>query len=94
MKGAEDFKDFSFLDSDRKIVCDLIYKPPETTLLKEAKTRGHKTLNGFNMLIYQAILSFEIFTGIKTDRNSAKLKISAAVENFETPKTSRESLED
>jgi shikimate dehydrogenase len=45
-------------------VCDLIYNPLETTLLKNAKARGHKTVDGFGMLMYQAAPSFAAFYGV------------------------------
>ncbi len=43
------------------IVCDLIYYPPMTTLLKEARRAGAKTLNGMGMLLWQGALAFEIW---------------------------------
>lgn len=45
------------------IVCDLIYNPYETELLKKAKNEGCIIYNGLNMLVGQAILAFEIWTG-------------------------------
>ncbi|MEM3171879.1 MAG: hypothetical protein QXL58_05845, partial [Candidatus Hadarchaeales archaeon] len=42
---------------------DLVYHPPETELMKEAKRAGAKAENGLGMLLYQAALSFRIFTG-------------------------------
>lgn len=45
-------------------VCDLIYNPLETTLLKNAKARGHKTVDGLGMLMYQAAPSFAAFYGV------------------------------
>ncbi len=47
------------------LVCDLIYNPPQTSLLKLAQEQGAKTLNGLGMLLYQGALSFELWTGIK-----------------------------
>lgn len=47
------------LDSN-KIICDLIYK--ETSLIKEAKKKGCKTLNGLGMLLWQGVLGFKIWT--------------------------------
>lgn len=44
-------------------VMDLVYHPPETELMKEAKRAGAKAENGLGMLLYQAALSFRIFTG-------------------------------
>ncbi|MEM2972262.1 MAG: shikimate dehydrogenase [Candidatus Bathyarchaeia archaeon] len=46
-------------------VFDLVYNPPETRLLGEAKTVGAKTVDGLFMLVYQGALSFEIWTGKK-----------------------------
>jgi len=40
------------------LVYDLIYNPPETKLLKEAKIKGFKTMNGLEMLVLQAVKSF------------------------------------
>jgi len=47
------------------IVCDIIYTPPETNLLKAAKNRGLKTVGGMGMLVHQGAISFELWTGIK-----------------------------
>ncbi len=44
-------------------VCDIVYKPLETQLLKDATARGHKTIDGLGMLIHQAVPSFEAFFG-------------------------------
>ena len=45
------------------VVYDLVYKPPDTSLLKEAKQLGHKASGGLSMLLYQGAESFEIWTG-------------------------------
>ncbi len=48
----------------RKIlVCDLIYKPRRTELLRMADQLGHKTVNGETMLLHQGAKAFEIWTG-------------------------------
>jgi shikimate dehydrogenase len=44
------------------VVCDLVYRPLETSLLKAARSRGAKALSGLGMLLYQGTLSFEIWT--------------------------------
>jgi shikimate dehydrogenase len=48
----------------RAAICDLIYNPLETALLKDAKTRGHKTVDGLGMLMFQAAPSFAAFYGV------------------------------
>ena len=45
------------------VVCDLIYR--ETKLLKEAKVKGAKTIDGSGMLLWQGVLAFELWTGAK-----------------------------
>ncbi len=67
MHGVEqDFEDLTFLEQLPKnaIVTDLIYNPPKTTLLKKAEELGLATMNGYGMLIYQALLADQIYTGI------------------------------
>ncbi len=44
-------------------VCDIVYKPLETALLKGAAARGHKIIDGLGMLMHQAVPSFEAFFG-------------------------------
>ena len=46
-------------------VYDIVYNPPATPLLREAKRRGIKASNGLGMLLYQGARSFELFTGKK-----------------------------
>lgn len=70
MEGtAGDFEDLSFLEAlpEEAAVCDLIYAPAETRLLAQARRRGHKTLNGLGMLIWQAIFALEHFTQTAID---------------------------
>ncbi|MCZ6789806.1 MAG: shikimate dehydrogenase [Chloroflexi bacterium] len=45
------------------LVCDLVYNPPETPLLREAKRAGARTLGGLPMLIYQGAEAFQLWTG-------------------------------
>lgn len=46
-------------------VCDIVYSPLETALLKDAAARGHQTIDGLGMLMHQAAPSFEAFYGVK-----------------------------
>lgn len=51
----------------KQFVFDLIYNPAETKLLKTAREKGCRTINGLGMLVYQGALSFERWTGVKPD---------------------------
>lgn len=52
--------DFSRL-TEKHICYDLIYNPSETTFLKKAKKRKSRTINGLDMLLNQAELSWKIW---------------------------------
>jgi shikimate dehydrogenase len=45
------------------VICDLVYK--KTGLLKEAELRGAKIIDGSGMLLWQGVLAFELWTGVK-----------------------------
>ncbi len=47
-----------------KVVYDLVTKPYDTPILREAKAAGVATLGGVEMLIAQGLLQFEIWTGL------------------------------
>ena len=49
---------------DGRLVYDLVYNPPETTLLREARKAGCQTIGGLEMLIAQAQRQFEWWTGL------------------------------
>jgi shikimate dehydrogenase len=45
------------------LVYDLVYNPPKTRFIELAEANGVKAVNGLGMLIHQAALAFEIWTG-------------------------------
>jgi shikimate dehydrogenase len=56
--------DLSILNK-RAAVCDIVYNPLQTQLLKDAAARGHGTIDGLGMLMHQAVPSFEAFFGVR-----------------------------
>jgi len=54
------------------IVYDLVYNPSETKLVKEARAAGLIAVTGLGMLIEQAALAFERWTGITASRDAMR----------------------
>ena len=46
-------------------VCDIVYVPLETPLLREARARGLRTVGGLGMLLHQAAPGFERWFGTR-----------------------------
>ena len=46
-----------------QLVCDIVYTPRQTALLRAARARGCRVLEGLGMLVYQGAIAFELFTG-------------------------------
>jgi shikimate dehydrogenase len=51
------------LNPDQHVV-DIVYEPMETPLLAAARARGIPCTNGIGMLVHQAALAFELWTGV------------------------------
>ena len=56
--------DFSSV-ADGAVAMDMLYRPLETRFLAKAKAQGLHTVDGLDMLIGQAIPSFEAFFGVR-----------------------------
>lgn len=63
----------------RKLFYDLIYQPVETDFLKQAKRKGHFTLNGLGMLLFQGAKSFEYWTERKAPVETMRTALSQAL---------------
>ncbi|MEW9617840.1 shikimate dehydrogenase [Shinella sp. S4-D37] len=51
----------------RHWVAEVVYFPLETALLREARRRGCRTLDGGGMAVFQAVGAFRLFTGREPD---------------------------
>ena len=51
------------------VVYDCVYNPHETLLVKRARTAGRPASTGLGMLVEQAALAFEIWTGLNPPRD-------------------------
>ena len=55
------------------IIYDIVYNPVKTVLIREAQKRELKTIEGLDMLIYQAQRALEIWTGQVPDEKVMKI---------------------
>ena len=51
------------------VVADVVFNPPQTRLLRDAKDRGCQTLDGLGMLVNQAVIGFKIWTDVDPNPN-------------------------
>lgn len=69
MRGAGDDRGAAALPCDPEllgkgqVVADLIYHPLRTALVEQATRRGARASNGVSMLVHQAAVAFELWTG-------------------------------
>ena len=47
-----------------QVVVDIVYRPLETPFLAAARERGARVANGVPMLVHQAAVAFELWTGV------------------------------
>lgn len=64
----------------RRIAYDLVYNPLDTQFLKEARAEGCQTISGIDMLVSQAALQFQLWTG---QRPPLDLMRAAAIKKIE-----------
>lgn len=53
----------------KAFVYDLVYKPAQTPLLRRAQAAGLPHANGLGMLVEQAVMGFELWTGLPAPRD-------------------------
>ncbi len=60
-------------------VFDLLYNPALTPLVRAARERGARAVNGLTMLLYQGLASFEIWTGQPAPEAAMRAALERAV---------------
>jgi shikimate dehydrogenase len=61
------------------LVSDAVFNPPETRLLAAARRRGLPTLDGLSMLVYQGVIGFQLWTGLKPPEAVMKAALRTAL---------------
>lgn len=66
-----------------QVVMDIVYAPLKTRLLREAEAAGCITVNGLEMLLYQGVAQFELWTGKEAPVDVMRRALLAATGNLE-----------
>lgn len=64
---------------------DLIYNPWETKFMRLVKAHGGKAYNGLKMLLYQGIIAYELWNGVKVSEKDAQI-VYERLKNAVSPK--------
>ncbi len=62
------------------VVSDIVFKPLDTPLIRDAEKRGLRTHRGLGMLVCQGALSFELWTGKRAPVETMKFAALQALE--------------
>jgi shikimate dehydrogenase len=61
------------------VVADVIFSPPETWLLREARQAGCATLDGLGMIVNQGITSVDYWTGVRPEASVMRTAVEKAL---------------
>ncbi len=64
------------------VVFDLVYNPPTTRLLGQARRQGARTIGGLDMLIYQGARAFQLWTGARAPVRVMRTAATAALQEM------------
>jgi shikimate dehydrogenase len=67
------------------VVCDVIPNPPDTPFLRRAQQAGATTLDGRGMLLEQAAINIELWTGMNPDREVMGRALDQAIADWSHP---------
>lgn len=65
--------------SGYRVVMDIVYAPLQTKLLREAAAAGCIAVNGLEMLLYQGVAQFELWTGLEAPVDAMRQELFTAV---------------
>ncbi|SDN44527.1 shikimate dehydrogenase [Klenkia soli] len=66
-------------------VADIVYRPLETELVRTARERGCRVLDGGGMAVFQAVDSFRLFTGLEPDADRMLAHFATLVAPADSP---------
>ena len=69
------------LDSLRPglVAADVVFSPPDTRFLEEARSRGCTTIDGLGMLVNQGVIGVRHWTGVDPDVPAMRVALAEAL---------------
>jgi shikimate dehydrogenase len=78
--NVDEMPDVDLSASSRTMtVCDAVFNPAETRLLRAARDRNLPTLDGLSMLVYQGVIGFQMWTGVAANEQVMKEALRKAL---------------
>ena len=65
--------------TENMVVFDTVYNPETTLLIKDARTKGCRTVSGIEMFVRQAAQQFEMFTGQPGPLDQMRMTVRRAI---------------
>lgn len=78
----------NFIFPKHAVVFDLVYNPPATKFLRDAKRDGARVIGGLEMLIYQGARAFELWTGARAPIRVMRNAATDALQEIQKPAAS------
>ncbi len=66
--------------SSHMVVADVVFNPPATRLIRDAKVIGCQTIDGLGMLVNQGVIGVQYWTGIEPDASVMRKKLEEIFE--------------
>lgn len=61
------------------VAADVVFNPPDTLFLRQARSAGCATLDGLGMLVNQGVIGFRLWTGMEPDRDVMRRAMEEAL---------------
>lgn len=74
-------------------ICDLIYNPPTTALLRYAEESGCHWINGLSMLLHQGGASFKLWTEVDPPLEVMRKALREALQDIQQTDTGQQTLD-
>jgi shikimate dehydrogenase len=61
------------------VVADVVFNPPETRFIREARAQGCRAVDGLGMLVNQGVIGIKYWTGVDPDPSVMRQALERAL---------------